>query len=156
MAIATRPAIDDDCLFARVVHHQALHDVVVRQFGPWNEQAQDTFFIEDWKLGHVHIILCDGMPCGYTAVDEYPDFIALREIHVLPKHQNRGIGSTVLREILDRARTRRVPVKLGTCHVNHRAAALYHRLGFRDTGQTETHRLMQWDPPNDSTHDSAP
>ena len=56
-----------------------------------------------------------------------------------------GIGTAVLGGAIDLARQQGVPVVLGALHKN-RAAQLYRRLGFVDTGPTETHTLFRLDP----------
>jgi ribosomal protein S18 acetylase RimI-like enzyme len=88
-------------------------------------------------------VLDDGAPCGYLALEDHPAFIAVREIVIAPAFQGRGIGSFLLRQVLDQARERHVAVRVGTLLVN-RAAALYRRLGFRETGRTPTHILFEW------------
>lgn len=141
--IDKRPANDADTDFARSVHHQAYRDVVTRQYGVWDEAAQDDFFAGDWDASAFEIIMCDGVPCGYLCVEDRADDIHVREIVLLPEFQGRGVGSRILREIIERARVRRVPVRLGT-HLMNRAANLYRRLGFREFAQTESHILLEW------------
>jgi ribosomal protein S18 acetylase RimI-like enzyme len=143
VTITRRPATDADREFARQVHHQAYRDVIEQQFGPWCEEDQDRFFAGDWRDAQFEIILADGQPCGYACIEDRDEDLHVRELVILPAYQNRGIGSTLLREVVERARQRRVPVHLGTFHKN-RAVALYRRLGFREIGQTDIHILMQW------------
>ena len=143
MGITTRPALDADTDFARTVHHRAYRDVVVRQYGVWEEEAQDRFFENDWETAAFEIILCDGVPCGYTRVEDRGADVHVRELVILPEFQGRGVGSHVLRGVIERAKARRVPVRLGTQHAN-RAAELYRRLGFREFERTATHVLMDW------------
>jgi ribosomal protein S18 acetylase RimI-like enzyme len=144
MSVTRRPATDSDADFAREAHHKAYHDVVVRQFGAWDESAQDSFFNKDWSSAEHEILLCDGAPRGYVSVEEYPDYIHVRELVVPPEYRGRGIGSSFLSLVLEQATARQVPVRLGVLHENH-AASLYRRLGFREYDRTETHILMQWD-----------
>lgn len=143
MEITKRPALEADTDFARSVHHLAYRDVSERQYGPWDERAQDEFFADDWVPAEFEIILCDGVPCGYTCVEDRADDIHVRELVISPPFQGRGIGTRILLDILARAGTRRVPVRLGTHHAN-RAAGLYRRLGFREFDRTATHVLMEW------------
>jgi GNAT superfamily N-acetyltransferase len=143
MEIAKRPALDADADFARSVHHEAYRDVVVRQFGVWDEAAQDEFFKNDWVSAAYEIILCDGIPCGYMCVEDRSKDIHVREIVISPQFQGKGIGSRLLRWVMDRAKIRQMPVRLGTQHAN-RAVALYRRLGFREFERTGTHILMEW------------
>lgn len=131
--ITRRPATDADADFARRAHHEAYREVVVRQFGAWDEAAQDEFFRGGWNPAAFDVILCDGEPCGYTRVEDRADGVHVRELVILPRFQNRGVGSRLLREVIERAKARGVPVRLGTHHAN-RAAELYRRLGFRECG----------------------
>jgi len=143
MNITKRPAHEDDTDFACFVHHQAYRDVIVRQFGVWEEEAQDEFFKNSWDPPAYEIILCDGIPCGYTRVEVRGSDLHVRELVILPQFQGQGIGSQILRGVIESAKVRHVPICLETQHTN-RAAELYHRLGFREFGRTETHILLEW------------
>jgi len=143
MRLTNRPALPSDAGFARHAHHAAYHDVVVRQFGSWDQPLQDEFFDKDWATGQFQILQCDGAPCGYISVVDHPDCVHVRELVVLPEFQGRGIGTAVLRETIEHARARWVPVKLGVLHRNQ-AINLYRRVGFTECGRTETHVLMEW------------
>ena len=43
--IDRRTATSEDFELARSIHHRAYRDVVLRQFGAWNEEEQDQFFV---------------------------------------------------------------------------------------------------------------
>jgi ribosomal protein S18 acetylase RimI-like enzyme len=145
LEITRRQANDPDTDFARNVHHQAYRDIVTRQYGVWDEHAQDKFFAEDWTPEKFEIICCDGIPCGYTRIEDRDKDIHIRELVILPDFQNRGIGSHILREVLDRAKTRKAPVVLGT-HIANQAMHLYQRFGFEEFERTDTHILMKLPP----------
>lgn len=144
MQITTRAGTPADITFARKTHHAAYRDVVVRQWGKWDEECQDGFFMKDWSNAQFDVIMVDGAACGYTAVVERPDDVHVRELVVHPNYQNKGIGTFLLRRAMARASERGVPVKLGTCLENYRSQALYKRLGFREFGQTDKHLLLEW------------
>lgn len=143
MHITKRPASATDTEFARSVHHRAYRDVSVRQFGPWDEKAQDEFFADGWSTAAHEMILCDDVPCGYVCVEYRDGDIHVRELVIGPEFQRKGVGSHIPREVIEVARDRQVPVRLGTLHVNH-AVNLYRRLGFCEYGVTDTHILMEW------------
>ena len=145
MEITQKTPCEADTNFARETHHQAYHDVCIQQFGPWNEQAQDGYFQAAWTAHPQQIVQCDGVPCGYTCVEERPDYIHVRELVIHPHSQNRGIGSFVLRQVMAQAQERGLPVRLGTHHQN-RALHLYQRLGFEEFDRTDVHILLQWIP----------
>lgn len=143
MELTTRPASASDTAFARRVHHQGYREMIERQFGAWVDQDQDRFFAATWATARYDIVLCDGVPCGYVCLEDRATDVQVREIVVLPEFQGRGVGSALLGRVLDRARARKVPVRLRT-RITNRAARLYRRLGFRETGRTETHLLLEW------------
>jgi GNAT superfamily N-acetyltransferase len=145
MRIERRPALDSDTDFARRVHHLAYREVVERQFGPWSDAEQDRFFNGDWHPAKFEIVLCNGVPCGYTCVEDRADDIHVRELVIFPDYQGQGIGSTLLREAMARGHERGVPVRLGT-HLKNRALNLYRRLGFVEFDRTDTHILLEWSP----------
>ena len=145
MNVTRRPATDADTPFAREAHHGAYREAVERQFGQWDEARQDLLFARDWADAQFDVIELDGVPCGYACIEERDADFHVREIVVHPHFQGRAIGTAVLRETQERARARNVPVHLGTFLTN-RAAELYRRLGFQETGRTESHILMEWRP----------
>ncbi len=147
MKVTRRPANDSDTAFARSAHHQGFRDVVIRQFGTWDEILQDGMFEKDWSSHEFDILLCDGVPCGYVSVEQHPDYSYVRELVILLEHQGRGIGSAFLRGVIKEAQSRQVSVKLGVLRKS-RALKLYQRLGFHQYDRTKTHILMEW-------HDSS-
>jgi len=143
--ISRRLANAEDYGFARQAHHRAYRDVVVRQFGEWDENAQDKFFESGWSNSSHEIILCDGMPCGYCSRIENENSITLNELVLLPEFQGQGIGSAILSETIEKAKTENKPASLQVLKEN-RAAELYQRTGFKIVGETETHYKMEFDP----------
>jgi ribosomal protein S18 acetylase RimI-like enzyme len=77
---------------------------------------------------------------------ERPDVIEVGEIQIQPTHQGRGIGTRLLLDTIARAGAQRKKVSLATGLKNHRAFALYQRLGFRHVAQTDTHNHMESEP----------
>jgi len=143
MRLSARPATPSDVDFARETHHGAYRDVVIAQFGAWDTAAQDRYFDSDWHGAKFDIILCDDMPCGFAAVEFRTDDVHVRELVIHPRWQNQGIGTAFLKQVMDSAAQKGLPVRLGTFHRN-RALKLYQRLGFREIGRTEIHILMEW------------
>ena len=143
MNVTTRPAAMADLDFARRAHHTAYRDIVIRQWGQWDEDFQDRCFDKDWGDARFDIILVDGAACGYTLVENRADAIHVVELVLCPEYQNRGIGSELLRSTVFRAEEEGKPVRLRTCIENHRAQSFYKRHGFREIGRDETHLLME-------------
>lgn len=144
MKIKTRPAVESDKEFARITHHLAYHDVVLNQYGRWDETSQDEFFDQSWSQSPHDILIVDDITRGYTSVEKRPNDLYLRELVIHPEHQNLGIGSGFLANIIELSVQEEMPIRLQT-HINNRAAGLYQRIGFREYDRTNTHILMVWD-----------
>lgn len=137
----SRPADED---WARQLHHDALCEVVTRQFGSWDEAAQDKFFSHEWRVGITEVVEFDGVACGYVDIEDRPHDVHIREIAIAPQFQSHGVGTALVALAVERAERRHVPVFLQTLHEN-RAARLYRRFGFIATAATETHTLFRRD-----------
>jgi ribosomal protein S18 acetylase RimI-like enzyme len=90
------------------------------------------------------VIQADGEDIGVLIVEQQLDAIYLAEIQILPDWQGRGIGSSVVRSLMEEAAASGRPLILRVLHVNKRARALYERLGFRPFKEIETHTYMRW------------
>ena len=145
--ITFRKATKDDTDFALAVHHKAFRDVIVRQFGPWEDEVQDKFFFNDWSNTGFEIIYFEGKPCGYMRIEYLPGGIKAHELVLSPDFHNLGIGSYVLKQLQVEATRRKLPVNLNVLHEN-RAIELYKRLGFKEIGQNDMHKFMEWSLPN--------
>jgi len=140
--IQKRPAVPSDEAFMRKLHKAAYHDVVVRQFGCWDDEVQYSFFTEKWCPEKFEIIEFDGKAIGCISVSSESDKIFIFEIQLLPEFQGRGIGTELVCAEIRTARSQQKPVHLQVLRKNERARAFYERLGFVVSGTTVTHFEM--------------
>lgn len=98
------------------------------------------FAAQGKQLAHAHpnaaddVVLVDGERAGRLIVDRSGPEVVVADIALIPAHRGRGIGTSLLREILDEAGGLGRPVSLQVSRSNVRALGLYRRLGFTDTG----------------------
>ena len=69
--------------------------------------------------------------------------ILINMFYILPEFQNQGIGSKLIRDILDRAQRQSLRVRLAVLKINP-ARRFYERHGFRKVEETDTHWKMEW------------
>lgn len=135
--IVKRPAIQEDTEIARKIHHEAYKDVIIRQFGAWDEQKQDEYFNKEWNIETDEILLNDGVICGYCSIKHHPDHIFIDEMVISPEFQGQGIGTKLLKGVIQEAQTKGIPVRLRVFRENTAAHVLYERLGFKDKQVTD-------------------
>ena len=136
-------AADRDFLFE--LNRAAFRASVEATWG-WDEQEQIAFFDGRFDPSRRQIVQIEGVDVGEVMVEERPHEIYLARIALLPEWQGRGIGTAIVRSLLERAGTDGKSVVLEVLHANARAAKLYAELGFAATGRSETHLLMRADP----------
>ena len=83
------------------------------------------------------IITVQGVDAGMLDVAYQPDAVYLARIELLPGYQGRGVGAGLIRALIAEAHRRGQPLELDVLAVNHRAQALYRRLGLREVPRTD-------------------
>src|SRR5258708_16752704 len=134
-----RAATPEDEQFLRAVYAGTRAEELARV--PWsNEQkraftdmqfaAQDAHYRRHYPTAQYSIIEVQGVPVGRLYVDRCEKVIRIIDIALLPEHRRAGIGTKLLRELQDEART---AGKVLTIHVEkfNPALRLYQRLGFQ-------------------------
>ncbi len=107
--------------------------------------AQHRYYQEHYPDAAFEVILLDGHPAGRLYVDRWPDDIRIIDIALLPEYRNAGIGTTLLKEILEEAAQAGKKVSIHVERFNQ-AMRLYQRLGFTQVGEHGVYYLMEWSP----------
>jgi ribosomal protein S18 acetylase RimI-like enzyme len=138
MEISLRPIKNEDFEFLWRLHNAALKKYVEQTWG-WDEEFQRKNFESNFKTDDGEIIVFAEQDIGFWWTVESETEILLSSIRLLPEFQNRGIGTKLIRQLLDGSGK---PVRLQVLKINP-ARHLYERLGFKITGATATHFLMR-------------
>lgn len=108
----------------------------------WDEAKQRRLFKDNFDLATSQIIVAFGRDIGQLSIVERQDEIFLSGIYILPGYQSLGLGSQIIRELLDSARANERPVRLQVL-VSNPARALYERLGFSVIDKNDTHFILR-------------
>ena len=113
-------------------------DFCRRQFN-----AQSAYYAENYPGASFQIIERDGWPIGRLYVDRWEKEIRIVDITLLPEARGTGIGTKLLRDLQEEARS---AGKSLTIHVErfNRALGLYQRLGFVQIEDKGVYLLMEW------------
>jgi len=129
--IVLRPAAPADSEFCYQLHKAAMGDYVTAIWG-WDEQVQREFHRRAFNPGRWQIITADGSDIGLLDVEHRPGEIYLSRIEIHPDYQGRGIGTRLISALTAEARQNGQDLVLDVLTVNHRAQALYQRLGMTE------------------------
>jgi GNAT superfamily N-acetyltransferase len=122
-----------------------MRDYVVATWGAWNADEAREQIENDVRASRSSIVVMDGQPVGLLHVDELSTHIHLDQLFILPEHQRKGVGHQILVQILERARTVGLPLRLWVLRINP-ATKFYERLGFKVIEQTPASLHLEHGP----------
>lgn len=137
-----RPVIEGDAPFLRDLHERSLEGPLGAAIAlGWPEErrralidqqhaARETEYRRRFPSAEDQIILVGGVPAGRILVAQGADELRLVDIALVPTLRGHGIGARLIRNLQERARVRRLPLRLSVETSNARALRLYERLGF--------------------------
>ena len=140
--VSLRPATAADTEFACDTTRETMREYTVATWGEWKEDDARRRVAEHIAAGETRIIELDGVPVGIQTVTREPDCIRLLQLFIRPGHQNRGLGSQLIQQLLDQARAEGLPLRLRVLRVNP-AFALYQRLGFKVVQEAPERYFME-------------
>jgi GNAT superfamily N-acetyltransferase len=111
-----------------------------QQFKAMRRGYRDMF-----PKGRFSIITVEEVPVGRLVVNRAPSEIHLVDIVISAAWRNRGIGGSIMQELLAEARSAGVPITLQVFK-GSRADNFYRRYGFSLARETEMYIEMEWKP----------
>lgn len=90
-----------------------------------------------------YVIEFNGTPVGLLRIVRPGGEIFIGGIQILPSYQRSGLGSRILRSMIDEARGQALPLTLEVEKDNPSAKRLYARLGFKVVGDLEYQERME-------------
>jgi ribosomal protein S18 acetylase RimI-like enzyme len=149
-----RPATDEDEPFLYLVY-ASTREAELAPLG-WDEAAKHAFLqlqfsTQDRTYRSAHpggafdLIIIGGEPAGRLYVDRRTDSIHVIDIALLPEHRGRGIGTGLLRALLEEGRGTGRRVTINALRTGA-ALALYRRLGFEVVRERGAHVELEWTP----------
>ena len=133
-SVALRPATPADSEFCFQLHKAAMGGYITAIWG-WDEQRQRDSHARSFNPSRWQIITAGGTGIGMIDVEYRPAEIYLSRIEICPEHQGRGIGTRLIGALIDEARQNGQDLVLDVLTVNHRAQALYQRLGMTEVAR---------------------
>ena len=123
----------------------------------WNETQKFDFLLMQFNAQRQHYLnyfpqaeyslICqsENRPIGRMIVNRSGEEILLMDIALLPEYRNTGIGTCLIRDLLNEAQMKGQPVNLYV-EVFNPARRLYERLGFSKVGMDGIYYKMEWRP----------
>jgi ribosomal protein S18 acetylase RimI-like enzyme len=108
--------------------------------------AQRHHYLTHFSDAEYDIIVLDGVRIGRLYVRRTADETSLMDIAFVPEYRNRGLGSRIMRTLIDESRATGRPITLHVETNNPHAHRWYLRFGFAEVKTEGIHILMRRDP----------
>jgi|ERR1051326_2380056 RimJ/RimL family protein N-acetyltransferase len=126
---------------------------------PWSDEQRQAFvkmqfaaqrdhYQERYRGADYKVIVQDGEPVGRFYIFRDEANISILDITILPRFRERGIGTTLIKEIIDEAAQSANTVQIYVENFNP-SLRLFQRLGFSIIAQDGINLLLEWRPPGD-------
>jgi ribosomal protein S18 acetylase RimI-like enzyme len=151
-----RPERDEDDGFRfQLFCESRLAAFVPLQFGPaaidqllrFQFQAQAASYRAGFPNARFDIIELDHLPIGRIVVDRPGDVLHIVDQAIVPPLCNRGLGTTIMKALMDEAGRAGLPLRLKVASTNDAAMRLYLRLGLVPIATEPFHIEMEWQAP---------
>jgi len=121
------------------LHPQLRQQLMQHQF-----EAQTKSYRVQFPKARFDIIELDGQSIGRIVVDRPGDVLHLVDQAIVPHLRNKGLGTTIMRSLLDEAGARKLPVRLMVGSSNDPSLRLYLRLGFVPIKTVPLYIELEW------------
>lgn len=153
--VSLRPVTDADQEFLIGVYAGTRADELAQT--NWDDSQKDAFIRWQYQMqkqeydarypdARYDVILVDGVPAGRVWVGADDTQIRLLDIAVIPEFQNRGVGTHLLRQLMDEATRDNKPLRHMVFVLNENAFRFYERLGFKTIEDVGGYLHMEWLP----------
>jgi ribosomal protein S18 acetylase RimI-like enzyme len=141
MAINLRSASLDDYPFALKLYVEAIRPLASAWI-EWVDADQEAQFASLWRPNDTRIIVLDGEEIGWVEFRATEDEVFLKQLYISPTHQRRGIGSRVMRLLLEERRGMAKSMALFVLK-NNPASRFYEQHGFKVIHETHSTLVMR-------------
>jgi ribosomal protein S18 acetylase RimI-like enzyme len=153
--VSLRPVTDADQEFLIGVYAGTRADELAQT--NWDDSQKDAFIRWQYEMqkkeyetrypdARYDLILVDGVPAGRIWVGADDTQIRLLDIAVISEFQNRGVGTHLLRQLIDEATRDNKPLRHMVFVLNENAFRFYERLGFKTIEDVGGYKHMEWLP----------
>lgn len=137
-----REAFDKDYEFLYELNASTMKKYIEQTWG-WDDKMQQEYFKSKFSPDKYKIIVVNEKDIGVISVLNNVGEIFIDLIEIMPEYQNRGLGTAILNEIIDNAKSNDFTIRLQVLKINP-AINFYKRLGFIVSSETHTHFVMEY------------
>jgi ribosomal protein S18 acetylase RimI-like enzyme len=137
------PISQKDYEFGFNIKRKVFKEYVEKTWGKWNEEEQLISYKNSFKLENNYIIVIENKKIGWLNYEELDSIIKINQIFIIPEYQNKGIGTNIINEIIEKGRQNKKTITLRVLKVNEKALKLYKKMSFIVNEENDTHYYLK-------------
>jgi ribosomal protein S18 acetylase RimI-like enzyme len=110
-------------------------------------RGQNGSYRANYPDARFEIVEHDGAPIGRIVTARTPDAVLIVDIALIAAFRRRGIGASLVNDVLDDARAAGLPLRLTVSANNAPALRFYLRLGFKPIESSAIGMRLEWRDP---------
>lgn len=150
MNVEIRAAEEGDARALFEIYRANMRMPAINLLGEWNNNREWAAFEKGFLPAANHLVVAGEHLLGYFQLQRAVDHFALFTLQITPPMQGHGLGSQVLSQIQELARTEAIPIQLEVLKETP-AAGWFAKRGFEPVSQQQKTLLMKWVPASDSS-----
>lgn len=107
-------------------------------------EAQTTSYRAQFPKARFDIIELAGQSIGRIVVDRPGSMLHIVDQAIVPQLRNKGLGTAIMRSLMDEAGARGLPIRLMVGSSNDPSLRLYLRLGFTPIEESLAYIELEW------------
>ena len=114
--------------------------------GEWKEETEKEFYTEELKknIKCNYLIRLNKYKIGWLEYELFKDYIFLKQLHITPEYQNKGIGAKTINEIINYGRKNKKDIYLEVFQHNDKALNFYTKIGFQKYTESNLFISMEY------------
>jgi len=137
-----RKAVESDLEITYLIKSNSLKLYIDKIWG-WDESFQERFHKKYFSKESTDLIILDEKKIGYIIMKESDEEIYIENILIDNRFQNLGIGTNIMKSIINKANSQRKTIRLQIFKINVKAKRFYINLGFNEISEKEHHIVME-------------
>lgn len=140
MKINYRKATEQDIDFLFELRTKTMTEHYVSSHLPTDKESTLQRIL--YHFEKANIITLNNEPIGLLKINKAENHIEVLQIQIDPKFQGKGIGKSILKDIIDEASVTRKPIRLSVLKTN-KAQTLYTVLGFKIIAEDQHSYMLE-------------
>ncbi len=112
----------------------------------WDQEWQVNDFKKHFNPVNITVVKDENRTIGYSQVQDQGNQLYIRMLLLLSNYQHKGIGTRLLKAVIEKAKVQSKSIALQVFKINEKAKRFYEHHGFQVQGETPSSLNMVFMP----------